>query len=218
MIVKGPPLIDDAAQGGYSHNPPELMAEKLLARKVRDEGDRNAFETLFRTYYKRLHGFAYTYVRQVETAEDIVQSVFLKIWAERECWSPRGTVQSYLFSAVRNEALNILRHKQVIADTENEVIQMFCELKNQKQPYEQADLSVFQNQVQKGIELLPSRCRQIYLLNRRSGLTYTEIAEYLGISINTVNTQMGRALQFLRDHLSKYLPSFITAGISRLLF
>lgn len=218
MIVKGPPLLEDSAEEGYSHIPPELMAEKLLARKVREEGDRDAFETLFRTYYKRLHGFAFTYVRQVETAEDIVQSVFLKIWIDRECWNPQGTVQSYLFTAVRNEALNILRHKQVVIETEIDVIQRFRELNNPVQSYEQSDLKVFQNQVQKGIDLLPCRCRQIYLLNRRSGLTYTEIAQYLGISINTVNTQMGRALQFLRDHLSKYLPAFIASGISRLLF
>ena len=202
----------------YSHNSPELMAEKLLARKVRMEGDRDAFEKLFRTYYKRLHGFAYTYVRQVETAEDIIQTVFLKIWSDRDTWNPPGAVKSYLFTAVRNEALNVLRHSKIIAETEEDVIETFRELKQSADPYDRPASEEFHNQVQKGIEKLSPRCRQIYLLNRQSGLTYTEIADYLGVSINTVNTQMGRALRFLRDHLSKYLPSFIAAGFSKLLF
>jgi DNA-directed RNA polymerase specialized sigma24 family protein len=65
---------------------PRLMEEKQWARKVREEGDRHAFEKIFRSYYKRLHGFAYSYVGQAETAEDIVQTVFLKIWSQKGDW------------------------------------------------------------------------------------------------------------------------------------
>lgn len=206
------------SENKYSLNSPDLMAEKLLVRKVREEGDRDAFETLFRAYYKRLHGFAYTYVRQSETAEDIIQTIFLRIWADRENSDPPGSVKQYLFAAVRNEALNILRHKKVISDSEEEVIRSFEELKKVKEPYESADFEQYQKKVQQSIEKLPPRCKQIYLLNRRSGLTYIEIADHLNISINTVNTQMGRALQYLRDHLSDYMPAFIAAGFSRLFY
>ncbi len=195
---------------------PEHMAEKVLVRKVRQNGDKQAYEELFRLYHKRLHGFAYTFVRQAETAEDIIQTVFLNIWADKQNWDPPGTVREYLFAAVRNQALNVLRHQKVVADKEEEVIRSFEELSKATLIHDHMDSGEFNKQVQQGIESLPPRCRQIYLLNRRSGLTYIEIAEYLGVSINTVNTQMGRALKSLRDHLADFLPAFIAVGITKL--
>lgn len=194
------------------------MREKQWVRKVREEGDRSAFEKLFRAYYKRLHGFAYSYIEQKETAEDIVQSVFLKIWIQRENWNPPGTVKQYLFAAIRNETLNMLRHEKIIVDAEDDVIRSFREPLRKIDIGEQSDTDCLRKKINEGIQRLPSSCRQIFLLNRRSGLTYTEIADYLGVSINTVNTQMGRALKSLRDHLSDYLPVLLAAGISGLFF
>ena len=193
----------------------EPLAEKILVRKVRLDGDKKAFEELFRFYHKRLHGFAYSFVRQEETAEDIIQTVFLNIWADKQNWDPPGTVRAYLFAAVRNQALNVLKHQKVISDSEVEVIHRFEELNKKALHYEKLNPEEFNKQVQCGIERLPPRCRQIFLLNRRSGLTYIEIAEFLDISINTVNTQMGRALKSLREHLSDFLPAFIAVGISK---
>ena len=202
----------------HSFLSPEHMEEKRWVRKVREEGDRQAFEKIFRTYYKRLHGFAYSYLMQKESAEDAVQSVFLNIWFQRETWDPPGTVKQYLFAAVRNEALNKIRHQHVVKDKEDEVVQTFKNLKKQKFSDDEYNLKELEFQIEKGIEELHPRCRQIFLLNRRSGLTYTEIADYLDISINTVNTQMGRALESLRDYLSDYLPALIAAGVSRIFF
>lgn len=68
-----------------SKNP---LLEKKWVRKVREEGDRVAFEKIFRTYYKQLTGYAYTFVRCGEHAEDIVQTVFLRIWSNKETWDP----------------------------------------------------------------------------------------------------------------------------------
>lgn len=198
--------------------PPRHMEEKQWVRSVREKGDRDAFEKIFRVYYNRLHGFAYSYVRQREIAEDIVQSVFFKIWAQKEHWDPPGTVKQYLFAAVRNEALNKIRHQKVVADAEADVIDSFEELKSYSLPDDDSNVKKLRRDIQEGIDQLPPRCRQIFILNRRSGLTYTEIADYLEISINTVNTQMGRALKSLRNHLSDYLQVLIATGISRLFF
>jgi RNA polymerase sigma-70 factor, ECF subfamily len=193
--------------------PPCALEEKQWVRKVRENGDRAAFEMLFRTYYKQLHGFAYTYVERKECAEDIVQSIFLKIWMNRETWDPPGTVKHYLFAAVRNEALNELRHRKVESDAEEELLHTFGELKRQKSVEDNPELEVLRKAIQNGIDRLPSRCRQIYLLNRRSGLTYIEIADHLDISLNTVTTQMGRALKMLRKNLAEYLPMFVIFSI-----
>ena len=197
---------------------PQHMEEKRWVRKVREEGDRQAYEQIFRAYYKRLNGFAYSYLMQKEAAEDVVQSVFLNIWSERECWDPPGTVKQYLFAAVRNEALNKIRYQHVVKDKEEEVVQTFKDLKKQKIPDSEYSLKELESEIEKGIEALPPRCRQIFLLNRRSGLTYNEIADYLDISINTVNTQMGRALKSLRDYLSDYLPVIVALGVSPIFF
>jgi len=72
---------------------PQHMQEKQWVRKVREEGDKEAFEKIFRAYYKRLHGFAYSYLMQAEAAEDVVQTVFLKIWTQKDSWNPPGTVK-----------------------------------------------------------------------------------------------------------------------------
>lgn len=193
---------------------PQHMKEKQWVRRIREEGDRDAFEKLFRTYYERLHGFAYSYIRQSEIAEDVVQTVFLRIWTKRECWNPPGYVKHYLFSAVKNEALNTLRHQRVVEDSHEKYCRESEIVLPQPDLNKDNETLALRKEIQKGIDNLPPRCRQIYILNRRNGLTYSEIADYLDLSINTVNTQMGRALKSLRDHLSDYLQLLLTAGIT----
>lgn len=197
---------------------PEHMEEKRWVRQVREEGDREAFEKIFRTYYKRLYGFAYSYLLQAETAEDVVQSVFLKIWTQKETWDPPGTVKTYLFSAVKNESLNKIRHQKIVEESEKEITLRFEELKKKSAQSDDYYIEELRAEIEKAINSLPPRCKQIFILNRRSGLTYNEIAEYLEISINTVNTQMGRALKSLRDNLSDYLYLLIVAGSSSVFF
>ena len=197
---------------------PHVLEEKQWVRKVRENGDSTAFEELFRAYYKQLHGFAYTYVERKECAEDIVQSIFLKIWMNRETWDPPGTVKHYLFAAVRNEALNELRHRKVETDAEEELSQTFRELERQKFTEDDPELEALRKAILKGIDRLPSRCRQIYLLNRRNGLTYIEIADFLDISVNTVGTQMGRALESLRKSLTDYIPLITATGFVKMFF
>lgn len=189
------------------------MEERQWVRKIREDGDREAFERMFRNYYKRLHGFAYSFVRQRECAEDIVQTVFLRIWTNRSSWNPPGQVRHYLFTAVRNEALNFLKHQQVQADSEAEVTETFRELKERTFYEETPESEALKKAIQKEIDQLPNSCREIYLLNRRSGLTYSEIADHLNISINTVGTQMGRALKALKENLSDYLPVIVSSGL-----
>ncbi len=189
------------------------IEEKQWVRRIREEGDREAFEQLFRSYYKRLHGFAYSYVRSKECAEDIIQTVFLRIWTNRESFDPPGKVKNYLFSAIKNEAINDLKHQKVKFDAEQEITELFINLKNRTYDDANPEVENLKKAIQQEIDRLPARCREIYLLNRRSGLTYTEISEHLDISINTVGTQMGRALKVLRENLSDYLPLLFSSGL-----
>lgn len=190
----------------------QFMEEKQWVRYVREKNDRSAFELIYRKYYKSLNGYAYSYLKHAQDAEDVVQTVFLKIWANRESWDPPGTVKQYLFAAVRNEALNVLRHEQVIDKAEEEITHI---VKQQLSPTPSAtdpEAEELRKAIQKGIDQLPPKCRQIFMLNRRNGLTYSEIAEDLDVSVNTVATQMGRALKSLRKQLSNFMVLFAFMG------
>lgn len=189
------------------------IEEKQWVRNIREKGDRIAFENIFRAYYKSLYHFAYSYVKD-ESAEDVVQTVFLNVWINREQWNPPGTVKQYLFKAVRNEALNMIRHKQVEAEAEEYVTRIFDELKRRSYSEEGPEAEKLKKAIQEGVEQLPPACRQIFLLNRTSGLTYAEIADVLEISFSTVSTQIGRALKHLRNHLIDYLPFLIILKLS----
>ncbi len=193
-------------EGEYKNLLNEDGSAVLLVGKVRKDNDKQAFEVIFKNYHKPLFGYAYSFVRQSQAAEDIIQTVFLNIWANRKTWHPQGSLTEYLFKAVRNRSLNFLKREQMVVDLREEMLITIEELMNDEQPFEQIFMEKFKKQLQISIDKLPLRCREIYLLHRISGLTYTEIADYLEISVNTVNTQMARALKFLREELIDYHP------------
>lgn len=193
------------------------MDETQWIRMVQEEDSRPAFKEIFQAYYKRLHGFAYNYLGDIQEAEDVVQTVFLRLWEQRKNWNISVPLKSYLFSSVRNESLNVIRHRQVVSDSEREVIRIYREIGTDDKFEDNQDLLGLQEEIQRAFDALPSRCREIFTLSRRGGLTYPEIAKVLGISENTVSTQMGRALKHFRDHLSYYLCLPATASLSTML-
>ena len=121
----------------------------------------------------------------------------------RESWSPRGTIRSYLYRAAKNQALNYLKHRRVVGSVE-EFEEQSAEIARAslQEDYERKELMVA---VQQAIELLPPRCKLVFALHRQDGLTYSEIADVLDISVKTVETQIGRALKILRKILKPYL-------------
>jgi RNA polymerase sigma-70 factor (ECF subfamily) len=166
-------------------------------------GDSIAFELLFRFYYPRLCQFTIRMVRDSAEAEQLVQDIFLNIWQMRESWSPQGPVRSYLYRAARNQALNYLKSHKLDVDIEQPEVQAAAVAQfSLQEDYERKELLVA---VQQAIELLPPRCRLVFVLHRQDGLTYSEIADVLDISTKTVETQIGRALKILRKILSPYL-------------
>jgi RNA polymerase sigma-70 factor, ECF subfamily len=157
------------------------------------KGDPAAFETLFRAFAPGLCTFVARYVESRTVAEDLVQDLFLTLWRKREDIEIDGTVDLYLFGAARNRALNYLRHQRVEERFRTTVL---------SRP--DAHLSLREGEilelleVQEAIDTLPARCRLIFSMHHQQGMTYAEIARSLGLSIKTVETQMGRALKALR--------------------
>lgn len=174
-------------------------------------GDEQAFELLFRKYYRRLCGFANKFIANTAESEEIVQEVFLNIWEKRDHLNLNNEIRPYLFKSVRNLCLNFIEHRKVI-DNYYAVIEFIY--KNQAEDfsaYESVIYSEFQAKVDHAVDLLPDECRKVFLMSRHEGLKYNEIAEKLGLSVKTVETQMGRALAKLKTELKDYLTILLIA-------
>lgn len=166
--------------------------------------DEREFETLFRTYHAPLCSFAHRYVRAPDVAEELVQEVFLHLWQQRSAWDGRGTIKTYLYSAVRNAAVSYLRHERVVARRSAETLALF----DRPQPSTDRRVADVETAmaVRAAVDRLPERCRLVFTLNREHGMTYADIARTLGLSIKTVDAQMGRALKALRKYLGAHWP------------
>jgi RNA polymerase sigma-70 factor, ECF subfamily len=164
--------------------------------------DDSAFEALFRAEYASLIRFAGRYVSDVAAAEDLVQDVFLTLWRDRSRLDGASSPRAYLFRAVRNRALNQLRDSRARRRID-EQLAVPGEL-SVAPDTGAADVARIRAALNDAVAALPARARLIFELSRYHGLTYREIAASLGISVKTVETQMGRALRVLRERLERY--------------
>ena len=178
------------------------MNDRDLLERLR-QGDTAAFDAIFRTWYGPLVGTAERMLGDRAVAEELVQDVMLELWRRRASLAADGSAQAYLFQATRNRVLNHLRHRRIEQRSEPEV-------QSAAAPSPQADAAVVQEELdmalQRAVQALPDRCREVFELSRVHGLKYAEIATTLGISVKTVEAQMGKALRTLRERLAHWLP------------
>ena len=187
----------------------EKKRDQKWAQAIQN-GDHVAFEALFRAYADRLSAFASQYVKSPEVAEEIVQDLFLEIWQGRAHWRPTKNVRAYLYKTARNEALDYLKHEEVVAEWKRQA--GVDEMASPPSPREHLRQKELNRAIQDAIAELPERRRLIFVLSRRHDMTYREIAETLDISIKTVETQMSRAFKTLRKllaHCMSLLPLFL---------
>ena len=169
--------------------------------------DEAAFERVFKTYFKSLHAYACTIIKEETSAEEIVQQVFVKLWERSDALTIAGSVAAYLYRAVYNESLNYLKHRKVRA-----VHQQYVEhsMKNvNEQAGKKLSLKELEGRLGQALNELPEQCRTIFQMSRFEELRYKEIADRLGISVKTVENQMGKALKLLRVKLVEFLPLII---------
>lgn len=168
------------------------------------EGNESAFEQVFKEYFKRLHAYAYTFLKDEEQAEEIVQNVFCRIWEKKDLLNTDGSLKSYLYRAVHNESLNYLKHHKVRAEYEQYYTNRMA--MEYEHPSKHAEVSELKKQIEKALTELPPQCRLVFQLSRFEHLKYQEIADQLNISIKTVENQMGKALRLMRVKLVDFLP------------
>jgi len=143
-------------------------------------------------------------VRSRAVAEEVVQDVMLELWRRRESLAEESSPQAYLFQSTRNRALNHIRHERVERKSEPELMR-------QTQISASAPSLLVEDEIEVALKTavseLPERCREVFELSRIHGLKYAEIATVLGISVKTVEAQMGKALRSLRVKLAPWLPT-----------
>ena len=178
----------------------EPTSELLLQR------DEATFEQVFKSHFKRLHAFAFTILQNEAEAEEIVQQVFFKLWERNDNLSVTGSVTAYLYRAVHNESLNFIKHQKVKS---NHQLHVAYSMKNEvEHPAKKVLAGELEKKIHAALNELPEQCRTIFQLSRFDELKYREIADKLGISVKTVENQMGKALKLMRAKLVDFL-SFI---------
>lgn len=168
------------------------------------EGGLTAFEMLFRTYYQSLCNYAYTFLRDREEAEEVVQSTFLLVWEKRDSLAIRTSVKPYLYAMVRNACLNVIKHDKIKRRHAGEEIAL-AERSHESVAHAVAS-NELENRIKLAMDQLPEQCRMVFKLSRFEELKYAEIAEQLSISVKTVENHMGKALKIMREQLKDYLP------------
>lgn len=165
--------------------------------------DESAFEQLFRAYYPRLCAFASTLLDDRAEAEEVVQTMFCRLWEQRTSLEVTSSVQAYLFRAVRNASLNQIKKTQI----RDAYKVMNLDNLNQNPEFQPDRIteSALSQRIEKAIADLPEQCRLVFKLSRFEEMKYKEIAEHLNISIKTVENQMGKALKKLRLDLVDFL-------------
>lgn len=167
--------------------------------------DREAFNTLFRKYYTPLCRFSFAICLSQEDAEESVQDMFVHLWEKAPALHIGTSVKAYLYTSTRNFTLNII-HKQ---QTEVRYLNEYAELANDYSSDEKVPDAELARFIQSGIEQLPDKCREIFILCKQEGLTYDEISTYLNVSGKTVDNQMGIALRKLREYLQPRLQKLL---------
>ncbi|MFD0767275.1 RNA polymerase sigma-70 factor [Mucilaginibacter lutimaris] len=167
--------------------------------------DRKAFETLYHKYSGKAYHVAYNLFRDSDVCEDLVQELFIDLWAKRN--SLRITsLEWYLKVAIKNRVLMYIRTQKATLD--------LSAIATLTQKYS-TDSKLIQNDIshllEEGVERLPEKCRQIFTLSRKEYLSNKEIASRLNISTKTVENQITIALRYLRVSLNDYLPLVVAA-------
>lgn len=186
--------------------------DKKLLEEFRKE-NLEAFELFFRTNQPQLVSFANRFLDDWETARDIVQEIFLHLWENKEKLDITVSLRSYLYSAVKNQCVNTIKHKVVEQKYSSSVAAQFKEMEINyyqatEESFQKMSATELANKIEQSISTLPEQCRLTFELSRNKGMKSADIAKKMDVSVRTVETQIYRALKVLKESLKDYLSIF----------
>jgi RNA polymerase sigma-70 factor (family 1) len=182
------------------YNDNDVLIESLK------NGDEQAYNYLIDTYHHKLCVYANSLVKNVYSAEDIVQNVFIKVWEQRTRLKPDHALKSFLYKLAYNEFIDLYRKNQSLFSLEKSY---YDALNSVIQDEDSESFQRVLNVVNKEIQNLPPKCKEVFILSKKEGLTNIEIAEHLDVSIKTVEAQITKAFSILRSSLDEKIKTFL---------
>jgi RNA polymerase sigma-70 factor (ECF subfamily) len=179
---------------------PVILIEQLI------KGNEKAFTYLVNTYHKKLFVYALSLTNDHAMSQDIIQDVFFKTWEFRKKLNTDYSINGFLYKTVYNEFINLYHRNHSIMLLEKAYIESLNEIIEKTNT---SDLEKKIALINEELENLPKKCKQIFLLSKKEGLTNIEIAEYLNVSVKSVEGHITRAYTILRKKISAKINSFL---------
>ncbi|MBS1916933.1 MAG: RNA polymerase sigma-70 factor [Bacteroidetes bacterium] len=178
--------------------------EAILLRRLA-AGDELALEEIYKSLWQKLFMAAYNILRNKTACEDIVQDIFLQLWAKRSTLQINESVEAYLYSAVRYQVFRYIRNNPCVNHFFEDVEERTAEV-SPEMMFRQKEIAEIVNQT---VSQLPEKCRAVYKLSREEQLSHKEIAQLLHISTKTVENHLTIALRKLRTSLGRFAGFFL---------
>jgi len=184
----------------------------MLFRRLAD-GDEEAFRQLFHHYNRLLQPFAVKLTRSTQAAEEVLQEVFLKIWAHRSKLAELDNPKAYIIRIVSNESINYLR----LLVKDHRLFEAMKQLPaaGYSSPEQTLAYRETERLIQEAVDQLPAGCQQIYRLSRDENKRIPEIASSLNLSDSTVKNQLVKALKIIRLHIARATPLLLACLLSK---
>ncbi len=176
----------------------DFKNNEVLAKQLR-KGNKDAFAFLFELYYENLCKYVFSFTKNKKLAEDICQNAMMDLWKNRSTIESQKSVKAYLYKIAYHNFVNEFRKSKERNDFLNEVksdtLVSWIEEND-------GNLKKKEALILEEIQKLPPKCKEVFLLSKKHGLKYREIAEELNISIKTVEIHISKAMRILRDKLN----------------
>lgn len=185
---------------------PFYTDEQLLHQMKQD--DQDAFTLVYRRYWEGLFLTAAKVLRSKEEAGDVVQDVFLALWNRRHDLNINGSLEAYLQTSARYKAIEFIRKNLVRRD----YLALLAELAvntSSLSPELQVQFKEVEQIIHSTVAQMPPKMQEVYLLSRQQQLTHKEIAEKLGISVETVKKHIQHALQLIKTAIAAGAPLLV---------
>jgi RNA polymerase sigma-70 factor (ECF subfamily) len=182
----------------------EVVSKSTFNNKQAYTEVEDLYKQCFHEYFEKLHGYAFTIVEDNAEAKDIVQAAFIKLWEKRQEINLSIAARSYLYTTVYHLSLNTVRNNKIRASHHEYITPPTVTGK-----IHTAEEREIKARISQAINSLPPRCKEVFCKSRLEGKKYAEIATDLGISIKTVEVQMGKALKTLREQLADLALTWI---------
>lgn len=177
------------------------------------KNDKMVFDFVFNFYYSGLCSYAFQFTKDAQQAEDLVQDFFVSLWFNASKIEIKNSLKAYFFSSIKNRCLDFEKHRKVVQKHQLLLKTNHSEAEiTTENLYAELELRAI---LENGLSKLQPRCREIFELSRKKGLSNQEIADQLQLSQRTVELQISTALKTLRIELADFFPLFFIMWVLR---